>query len=368
MNKNLFKTYLIYFIVLSLFVGVRIASGLGAFSFIEDAMTRSNVATIVIQVIVMFIVPFCLILWLFRKKPKQVFQDAHFNKISGKSVLICFAIGILLFILNLAVSSVFNGIIQMFGYQPSSGGSGYTYDTFGKFILGVIFVAVLPGICEEFLHRGVLMRNIGRETNYNTAIIISSICFGLMHLNIEQFFYATILGLIIGFVGAMSDSIFPCMILHFTNNFLSVYFTYAQNAGLPGGDFYKRINTLYSSNSPIFTFIFSITILLLVVVGIIYLMFVLFKDTRLKKIYNSLSEVQKEVSGENLGEQSQQKLETDFNTFILPHLTKSKDTMQVFLPPAKTKKRQTLSTNIFLICTLFMGFLITIFTFMWGLV
>ncbi len=369
MNKKVFKTYLIYFIAMVLFVGVRIASSLGAFSIIKNDVLRSDIATVIIQIVIMFIIPLLLCWWLLKSKPKQTFKDFGFKKISFKAVLICFAIGILMFFLNLIVASFFSSILYGIGYNPSGSGGGSGYDTVWKFLDGVVFVAVLPGFCEEFLHRGLLMRKIGEQKNYKVAIIISALCFGLMHLNIEQFFYATVLGLIIGFVGAISDSIFPCMILHFTNNFMSVYLSFAQQKGILGGDFYTRINSIYANNSPIFTFLFTLFVLVLLIVGIGYLCIKLFKNTRLKNLQESLINVQKEVSGENIEEQPEEKLSTDFKSFILPHLQQNEDALSILMPPASAeKKKSTLLENIFLIGTIFMGVLITIFTLIWGII
>lgn len=370
MNKTIFKTYLIYFISLVLFVGIRIASGLGVFSLIPNDILRNDVATIVIQAVVMFVIPLMLCWGLLKSKPKQTFKDLGFKKIDFKTILICFGIGILMFFLNLIVASFFSSVLYGIGYNPSgSSSSGSGYDTFWKFLDGVVFVAIFPGFCEEFLHRGLLMRKIGEQKNYKFSILISALCFGLMHLNIEQFFYASILGLIIGFVGAISDSIFPCMILHFTNNFMSVYLSYAQQNGLLGGDFYAQINSIYANNSALFTFIFTLFILVLLIVGIGYLCVLLFKRTRLKQLQASLLNVQKEVSGENLEEQSQEQIATDFQSYIMPHLKANEDVLAYVLPPANAeKKKSTVLENTFLIASILLGVMITIFTLIWGII
>ena len=351
MNKTIFKTYLIYFITIVTFVLVRIASSLGWFNVIENTILRSNIATIIIQVAIMFLLPFLLYLWFFKQKPKQVFENFHFKKISLKAVLLCVALGVLMF---------------MFGYT-SGGGGGSGYTNFGSFVLGVIFVAVLPAFCEEFLHRGLVMRSVGKQTNYKVAIIVSSVLFGLMHLNIEQVFYATILGVIIGFVGSATDSIYPCMILHFVNNFISVYLSYAQTNNLIFGDFYQRVTNLFANNSPIFAMIFVFGVLVVVTIIMIYLIFLLFKETRLKNMANSIYNIQEEISGDIL-EQPVKKLEDDFKSIIMPHLenTKDDDIIDAFIPPKVQKYKFNLSTNIFLISTLVLGVLITISTFIWG--
>lgn len=371
MNKEIFKTYLIYFIVLVLFVGVRIASNLGAFGFISNSVLRGSVATLIIQVGLMVLVPFVLSILFLKKRPKQYFKDCSFNKISFKVVLLTFALGVLLFLFNLIVANFFNNIINNLGYSPSTGGgessSPQTISNVALFLIDTLTVAILPGICEEIMHRGFLMRNVGSKSNYKYAILVSAICFGIMHLNIEQFFYATILGVIIGFVGCVTENIIPCIILHFTNNFLSVYLTYAKKEGWLFGNFMSEVNNIYENNSPIFTFLFTLIVFGLLVVGIIYLIFKLFKETKLKRLQKSLINVQKEISGEDLQNQSTEKLSTDFRDYILPHINKNQSAFNTFLPESTNNKTPNLSTSIFLYSTIFLGILITIFTFVWGI-
>lgn len=369
MNKSIFKTYLIYFICILTFVGVRIASNLGVFDGISNSLAKTGVATIIIQIFIMLLLPMLLTYLLKKQTPKQQLKNNYFNKLSFKAILISFAIGILLFFLNLIIANFFSSIIYAFGYSSTSSSTSTTSTTSPilLFLFEVVFVAILPAVCEEFLHRGVLMRGVGENSNYKTAIIVSSVCFGLMHLNIEQVFYATILGLIIGFVGAMSDSIFPCMILHFCNNFFSTYFSYASSQGWWGSSLFSTINSIYSNNSPLLTLIFTLFVFAMLIVGICYLIYILFKETRLKKLQKSLLNVQQEISGD-IESQSPQKLSLDFQNYILPHLKDNKQPLALFLPQDKDNQKQTLSTNLFLYSTVFMGVMITIFTFIWGVI
>ena len=224
-NKNLFLVSLIYFIAMVLFVSLRIASSLGAFSDL-DGDIANIVFTLLIQVVVMFFVPLVLIKVIFKKGLKQTFSDLGFQKISLRTFLIAIAIGFLAFFLNMVVSTVFNGLLGFFGYNHS-GGSGTSYNTFLQFLRGIFLVAVLPGIFEEFLHRGVLLKGYSKEVGFRRAIIYSSILFGLMHLNVGQVFYAIIIGGLIAITAIVSNSIYPAMIVHFMNNAINVYLVYA---------------------------------------------------------------------------------------------------------------------------------------------
>ena len=98
-------------------------------------------------------------------------------------------------------------------------------------------MAVLPGIFEEIVHRGILLKGYTKEIGVKRALIYSSILFGLMHLNVGQVFYATIMGLLIGITVIVSGSIFPAMIVHFVNNAINIYLVYAAHNQLVGYNF-----------------------------------------------------------------------------------------------------------------------------------
>jgi len=90
-----------------------------------------------------------------------------------------------------------------------------------QIVLQFITVCLVPGFCEEFLFRGAILTNclpFGR-TN---AILISSLLFALMHQNPQQFFYAFVAGLLLGVLYEKSGSIWPGVLLHTINNFVSV--------------------------------------------------------------------------------------------------------------------------------------------------
>ena len=82
-------------------------------------------------------------------------------------------------------------------------------------------LAVIPAFVEEFLFRGLVLSNLlpyGRTT----AIIASSVLFGIMHQNVAQLFYATAAGIVLGYLYVKTESIWPCVLLHFCNNCRSV--------------------------------------------------------------------------------------------------------------------------------------------------
>lgn len=368
-TSNFFKITLIYFISLSLFVGVRIIFQLGFLSNVNEYV-QDILSTGLIQLVIMFLIPLLLYMLLFRKKPKQTFEDVGFKKISRKAVFICIAIGFIAFILNIVVSSIFNGLINSLGYEShSSGGSG-DYSTL-NFFINILCVAILPAICEEFLHRGILMRGLFNSVSVKHALIISSICFGLMHLNIVQVFYASILGLLIGFVGIVGKSIWPSIIIHFVNNFVNVYLSFAQNNGWAFGDFYETINNFISTNW-FFALVLIIITLLVLVFLLIKLIMDLLKITSYesfkKVIFNLKNSLNKNVVNYSTQEEvSEIHYIEDIEPIIIENMVEPKSTADLFFQDIYPKEKLQLKDKIFLIATCFLGTFITIATFIWGI-
>lgn len=93
-----------------------------------------------------------------------------------------------------------------------------------QLVLMVFTTALAPAFAEELLFRGVVLGNLlpyGRTT----AVLGSAFLFGLMHQNTEQFLYTMVAGLILGYMYVQTRSIWPCVLTHFCNNFLSIIYT-----------------------------------------------------------------------------------------------------------------------------------------------
>lgn len=90
-----------------------------------------------------------------------------------------------------------------------------------EIIMMIVTTAVVPAIVEEMLFRGAILSNLlpfGRSM----AILASAVLFGLMHGNPLQFFYTTLMGVVLCVIYVKTKSIYVCMIIHFLNNFTSI--------------------------------------------------------------------------------------------------------------------------------------------------
>ncbi len=368
-HKNIFNTNLIYFLVLILFVGVRICSSLGLFSFLGES--GDIVLTVVVQIVILFLFPLFLISKLNKKSPLKTLQDFNFRKVNAKSILISIAIGVIVFFLTIVISVFFNYIIELLGYSPVRG-TATKIDTWGKFAVSMLTIAVLPAFCEEFLHRGALL-SAYKPLGLSKAIFYSSLLFGLLHLSVEKFFYASIIGAVLGTVTLFSRSIIPAMIIHFLNNGINVYLSFASETGLFGGDFTTKFRQLLFGDNFFASIIFITFFVALLVFLLFYLISALLTINAKESIRNyaesaAIEQMRQEVLGEN------EKPKTPARPLIIFSKSSLQDTLKVNIPyealgfyiaPQVTP---TLMDNLFLYSSLLLGGLITIFTFIWGVI
>jgi len=86
----------------------------------------------------------------------------------------------------------------------------------------VLAFAAAPAICEELAFRGFILSGFAHTKRYWLAIVLSSLCFGIVHGIPQQVFNAALLGLVLGLIAIRSNSLFPCMLFHVIYNSLQV--------------------------------------------------------------------------------------------------------------------------------------------------
>lgn len=92
----------------------------------------------------------------------------------------------------------------------------------GNFFLELATAGIIVPVLEELVFRGILFKRLSFIVKLPWAIIISSVVFGLVHGNLVQFVYATLLGAVMCFVYIRCKNILAPIILHMTANTISV--------------------------------------------------------------------------------------------------------------------------------------------------
>lgn len=89
------------------------------------------------------------------------------------------------------------------------------------FIAQIILIAVIPPLVEEFVFRGLFYHSY-RKNGILGAAVASGIVFGIVHMNINQFCYTVIMGIVLAIMVEATGSMFSAMLAHFAFNTYSI--------------------------------------------------------------------------------------------------------------------------------------------------
>jgi len=373
-QKVNFYTNLTFFIVVVLFVGVRICAYYNLFSFMGQY--ASYYLTLFVQIGLIFLLPVFFLGRISKSKTKEVFQFSCYKKTSWKILFAAVFLGAIVFFLNVYVSNFFNTLIGFFGYKhQSASGSGST--SFLSLVLDLVCTAVLPAICEETLNRGIML-NGSSMLGMKKSVLLTGLLFGLLHMNIEQFFYATLIGFLLGYLCWGCGSIFPCMIVHFMNNALSVFFSFAARKGWAIGNIFTKFGNFIAQNSILGLVIFMFLLILLCYVGFTLIRYMIaqtvknrfaqrqteFAKFAMRETY--LKEIEALKNGENIDTSSKviPSDEQEFMRYVENNIEKIVENATKLEPPTV---KMTTKSKIFLYGSIILSAAMTVLTFIWGI-
>lgn len=139
-------------------------------------------------------------------------------------------------------------------------------------------LVVIAPLFEEFWFRGVVMESL-RPYGNGFAIFVSALLFGITHANFQQFFYATVIGICLGYIAISTQSIITTTVMHAMFNSISGILLLLM--AVPSvGDFLiasQRGMTAEKTHAVIVYLVFLFFVILLMTVGIIMAVFKLRK-------------------------------------------------------------------------------------------
>ena len=156
------------------------------------------------------------VLWYLRSRGENIIESLGFHKIKISTVF-------LTALLTIAVTPIFtfaNILSQLFVSNYIGQNSGEMVD--GSIAVTMIITSIVAPLFEEIAFRGFFHNKIKGMTSVLVAAIISALMFGIMHLNINQFSYAIILGFVFALANEASGSVWTSVIMHFLINFVNV--------------------------------------------------------------------------------------------------------------------------------------------------
>lgn len=141
----------------------------------------------------------------------------------GAVVLFVFA-GLMFCVAANELTDLLVTAVSAFGVELSTPEMPLPTGVFG--VTSAVFrVIVMPALVEEICFRGVVMQHLRRFGNW-FAILMSALCFGLLHCNLIQMPFACIVGLVLGYYVVRTGSLWPAILIHALNNTVSLVFSY----------------------------------------------------------------------------------------------------------------------------------------------
>ncbi len=125
--------------------------------------------------------------------------------------------------LALAVSN----IIHLLGIDAASEGYQRVQSSFSGKEMAVLIIClgILAPLAEEMCFRGLMYPAIKDIAGMAPAMVVSSVCFGLIHGNIAQMLYAGALGFVLAFFCEKGGGLLAPLAGHIAVNILAVFMT-----------------------------------------------------------------------------------------------------------------------------------------------
>jgi len=106
----------------------------------------------------------------------------------------------------------------------------------GQPLTGLAALAAVAGISEEVLFRGVIQPGLTRWLPAGTALLVTSLLFGLVHFASRTYvIFAALMGLYLGALFQLVGNLFPPIVAHATYDFVALVWVARRHADQPAG-------------------------------------------------------------------------------------------------------------------------------------
>ncbi len=218
MNRKVTLTgaNILFFIFAVVFIGYQLVLGI----ILGDRLYDHLYTVVLVNEFVMILGPvliYCLV------KKINIRETFRFNNPGLVPTLLVVLISVPAYFVAAMLNNVLIYFLQFIGKLPAT--PIPVPRNLQELAAGILVIAVAPGICEEIMHRGLLLRAYEKRGSYK-AVVIVSVFFGIFHFDITNFFGPVFLGLIIGYYVIRTNSIFAGMLAHFLNNTIAEVIQY----------------------------------------------------------------------------------------------------------------------------------------------
>jgi membrane protease YdiL (CAAX protease family) len=207
----IFVVIFLAFQVILVFIAILFSLRYGA-TYYENFFTDNLYTITLISEFVIILLPVLIFTLVKKLSFKEVFK---LNNPGIVPMLLVIPASLGAYFVAMALNAIVIYVLQFIGTIPQTPIPVPT--NLRELVTGILVIAVTPAICEEFMHRGLMLSAYERRGS-NRALVITSILFGLFHLDITNLLGPIFLGLLIGYYVIRTNSIWVGIFAHFLNN------------------------------------------------------------------------------------------------------------------------------------------------------
>lgn len=214
-----------------------ISGGVNPISSDLDGLLEFTVSLTNVFLLISSILTVLILFLIYKIRKKNCKEELQIKKTNSFNICFAIILGISCWLFNSGVLSLIDeaGLFtSQFDYMenmlaPLSSGS---------IIISIIAVGIVAPFAEEFLFRGVIYNTLSKKISIKWTIIIQAILFGVFHFNLVQGAYATLLGLVFGYITYKTKSLWPAIIVHMVNNLIATIAPYVLSESFGGNTVY----------------------------------------------------------------------------------------------------------------------------------
>ncbi|MEX0811638.1 MAG: CPBP family intramembrane glutamic endopeptidase [Chitinophagales bacterium] len=240
-----FLCFLSFNVLGAILVGFLLGVDPGSLNFESLAIDENIWALKVMQIFVSagsFLLPPLVYIWFKKKSVKKYFgfqKGIQFKLLLGTVVIVFLSGPVVYWLLQVNQQMNFpdfmGGLEQYLQSMEQDNENILirllSMETIGQLLLNLFMVALLPGIGEELLFRGVLQKLLGRlYKNPHLGIIGAALIFSFIHFQFYGFLPRMALGVLFGYLYYWSGNLWYPIIAHVVHNGAQVIMVYSMGA------------------------------------------------------------------------------------------------------------------------------------------
>lgn len=101
------------------------------------------------------------------------------------------------------------------------------------FVVALLMMSVLTGICEEVLHRGLIQHSLKNHKNELAVMLVMAVLFGIFHLSPYRFLITAIVGFVLTYIMIKTRNFILPVVYHAVHNAIAVVIGYGADTSQP---------------------------------------------------------------------------------------------------------------------------------------